>query len=146
MLVRASADQRMSLSTIRALQVPLPNGQTVPLSQIASVDYGQEYPIVWRRPGQLELFRSGFARSAGLRSGKMGQNSPKIWNGLSLRRVFPAWGNRRGLRTGTALTVIELTGGTSGSFKATIFGASSRAVGASSGMAKKGTWRRGRMH
>jgi multidrug efflux pump subunit AcrB len=48
-LVRASADQRMSLSTIRGLQVPLPNGQTVPLSQIASVDYGQEYPIVWRR-------------------------------------------------------------------------------------------------
>jgi multidrug efflux pump subunit AcrB len=29
--------------------VPLPNGQTVPLSQIATVDYGQEYPIVWRR-------------------------------------------------------------------------------------------------
>jgi multidrug efflux pump len=48
-LVRASADQRMSLSTIRALQVPLPNGQTVPLSQIAAVDYGQEYPVVWRR-------------------------------------------------------------------------------------------------
>ena len=48
-LVRATADQRMSLSTIRALQVPLPNGQTVPLSQIASVGYGQEYPIVWRR-------------------------------------------------------------------------------------------------
>jgi len=48
-LVRASADQRMSLATIRALQVPLPNGQTVPLSQIASVGYGQEYPIVWRR-------------------------------------------------------------------------------------------------
>jgi len=48
-LVRASADQRMSLATIRALQVPLPNGQTVPLSQIAAVEYGQEYPIVWRR-------------------------------------------------------------------------------------------------
>jgi multidrug efflux pump subunit AcrB len=48
-LVRASADQRMSLSTIRTLQVPLSNGQTVPLSQIASVDYGQEYPVVWRR-------------------------------------------------------------------------------------------------
>ena len=37
------------MSTIRTLQVPLPNGKTVPLSQIASVDYGQEYPIVWRR-------------------------------------------------------------------------------------------------
>ena len=48
-LVRATAEQRMSLSTIRTLQVPLPNGRTVPLSQIASVEYGQEYPIVWRR-------------------------------------------------------------------------------------------------
>ncbi len=48
-LVRASAEQRMSLSTIRTLQVPLPNGRTIPLSQIASIDYGQEYPIVWRR-------------------------------------------------------------------------------------------------
>ncbi|HZI77496.1 MAG TPA: efflux RND transporter permease subunit, partial [Gemmatimonadales bacterium] len=51
-LVRASADQRMSLSTIRTLQVALPNGKSVPLSQIASVDYGQEYPIVWRRNRQ----------------------------------------------------------------------------------------------
>src|SRR5690348_10982779 len=48
-LVRASAEQRMSLSTIRTLQVPLPNGKTVPLSQLASIEYGQEYPIVWRR-------------------------------------------------------------------------------------------------
>ncbi|SEE04661.1 Multidrug efflux pump subunit AcrB [Rhizobiales bacterium GAS188] len=48
-LVRASADERMSLATIRTLQVPLPNGRTVPLAQIVSVDYGQEYPIVWRR-------------------------------------------------------------------------------------------------
>jgi multidrug efflux pump len=48
-LVRASDEQRMSLATIRTLQVPLPNGKTVPLSQIASVEYGQEYPIVWRR-------------------------------------------------------------------------------------------------
>ena len=43
-VVRASAEQRMSLSTIRTLQVPLPNGRTVPLSQIATVEYGQEYP------------------------------------------------------------------------------------------------------
>jgi multidrug efflux pump subunit AcrB len=48
-LIRASAEQRMSPSTIRTLQVPLPNGRSVPLSQIASVEYGQEYPIVWRR-------------------------------------------------------------------------------------------------
>jgi multidrug efflux pump subunit AcrB len=48
-LVRASPEQRMSPATIRTLQVPLPNGQTVPLSQIASIDYDLEYPIVWRR-------------------------------------------------------------------------------------------------
>ena len=48
-LVRASAEQRASLSAIRMLQVPLPNGKAVPLSQVASVDYGQEFPIVWRR-------------------------------------------------------------------------------------------------
>jgi multidrug efflux pump subunit AcrB len=48
-VVRASADQRMSLSTIRTLQVPLPNGKTVPLAQIAEVEYGQEYPVIWRR-------------------------------------------------------------------------------------------------
>ncbi|MBV8111646.1 MAG: efflux RND transporter permease subunit, partial [Hyphomicrobiales bacterium] len=47
--VRASTEQRMSLATIRTLQVPLPSGKTVPLSQIASVEYGQEYPIIWRR-------------------------------------------------------------------------------------------------
>jgi multidrug efflux pump subunit AcrB len=48
-VVRASAEQRMSLSTIRTLQVPLPNGKTVPLGQIAAAEYDQEYPIVWRR-------------------------------------------------------------------------------------------------
>jgi multidrug efflux pump subunit AcrB len=48
-LVRAQDEQRMDLSTIRTLQVPLPNGKTVPLSEIASIDYGQEYPIIWRR-------------------------------------------------------------------------------------------------
>ncbi|HTA15961.1 MAG TPA: efflux RND transporter permease subunit [Solirubrobacteraceae bacterium] len=48
-LVRASAEERNSLAAIRSLQVPLPNGRTVPLSQIGTVDYGQEYPIVWRR-------------------------------------------------------------------------------------------------
>jgi multidrug efflux pump subunit AcrB len=48
-LARAFAEERVSLSTLRTLQVPLPNGRTVPLNQIASIEYGQEYPLVWRR-------------------------------------------------------------------------------------------------
>ena len=39
----------MSLDTLRTLQVPMPGGRTVPLSQFATFEYGQEYPLVWRR-------------------------------------------------------------------------------------------------
>jgi multidrug efflux pump len=48
-LTRATDEQRLSLSTLRNLQIPLPNGRTVPLSQIATFDFGQEYPLIWRR-------------------------------------------------------------------------------------------------
>ena len=48
-VLRASPEQRASLETIRTLQIPLPSGRTVALGQIASVEYGQEYPIVYRR-------------------------------------------------------------------------------------------------
>jgi len=48
-LVRAAPEERVSLATIRTLQVPLPDGRTVPLGQIATVEYGQEYPLMWRR-------------------------------------------------------------------------------------------------
>jgi multidrug efflux pump subunit AcrB len=48
-IARAQDEQRVSLSTLRALQLPLPNGRTVPLSQIATFDFDQEYPLIWRR-------------------------------------------------------------------------------------------------
>ncbi|WP_034997233.1 efflux RND transporter permease subunit [Beijerinckia mobilis] len=48
-VVRALDEQRVSLSTLRALEIPLPNGRTVPLGQIASFEFDQEFPIVWRR-------------------------------------------------------------------------------------------------
>jgi multidrug efflux pump len=46
---RARDEQRVSLDTIQSLQVPLPSGRTVPLSQIARFEYDQEYPLIWRR-------------------------------------------------------------------------------------------------
>jgi multidrug efflux pump subunit AcrB len=49
LVARAQDEQRASLDTMQSLQVPLPNGRTVPLSQIARFEYGQEYPLVWRR-------------------------------------------------------------------------------------------------
>jgi len=48
-IARANDEQRVSLSTLRALQLPLPNGRTVPLSQVATFDFDQEFPLVWRR-------------------------------------------------------------------------------------------------
>src|SRR5215813_4563814 len=48
-LTRAADEERLSLATLRTLQIPLPSGRTVPLSQIASFDFAQEYPLIWRR-------------------------------------------------------------------------------------------------
>ncbi len=48
-VVRATDEQRASLATLRTLQVPLPSGRTVALSQFATFEYVQDYPLVWRR-------------------------------------------------------------------------------------------------
>ena len=48
-IARAQDEQRVSLETMQSLQVPLPSGRTVPLSQIARFEFDQEYPLVWRR-------------------------------------------------------------------------------------------------
>jgi multidrug efflux pump subunit AcrB len=48
-VVRATDEQRVSMDNLRTIQVPLPSGRTVPLSQFASFEYQQDYPLVWRR-------------------------------------------------------------------------------------------------
>ena len=48
-VARAVDEQRLSLSTLRTVQVPLPNGRTVPLSQVATFAFDQELPLIWRR-------------------------------------------------------------------------------------------------
>ena len=50
-LMRATDEQRVSLSTLRNLQFALPNGRTVPLGQFASLEFAQEFPLIWRRDG-----------------------------------------------------------------------------------------------
>jgi multidrug efflux pump subunit AcrB len=48
-VVRANDEDRASVSTIRTMQIPLPSGRSVPLSQVASIEPGLEYPLIWRR-------------------------------------------------------------------------------------------------
>jgi multidrug efflux pump subunit AcrB len=50
-LVRATDEERVSLSTLRNLQFALPNGRTVPLGQFATLDFEREFPLIWRRDG-----------------------------------------------------------------------------------------------
>jgi multidrug efflux pump len=48
-VARAPYTQRTSLQTLRDLQVSLDNGKTIPLSQVATIGYGLEPPVIWRR-------------------------------------------------------------------------------------------------
>ena len=74
-IARAQDEQRVSLSTLQGLQLPLPNGRTVPLSQVASFDFVQEYRLVWRRQRvptltvQADVARGHDARSGGTGAG-----------------------------------------------------------------------------
>jgi multidrug efflux pump subunit AcrB len=54
-IARAEGEARVSPSALRTLPIPLPSGGTVPLLQLASVDYGQDLPLIWRRERQPTL-------------------------------------------------------------------------------------------
>ena len=48
-IARAKDEQRLSLTNLRNLQVPLQSGRTVPLSEVATFEFQQEYPLIVRR-------------------------------------------------------------------------------------------------
>ena len=48
-VARALESERASLDTLRYLRLSTPSGASVPLAQVASVSYGLEQPLVWRR-------------------------------------------------------------------------------------------------
>jgi multidrug efflux pump subunit AcrB len=54
-LVRAPAEERAALATLGDLNILLPSGRAVPLSQVARIDFGFEEPILWRRNRDMVL-------------------------------------------------------------------------------------------
>ncbi len=48
-VARARNDERDSPQSLRDLQVAIPGGRTVALSQFVSFEYSQDYPLIWRR-------------------------------------------------------------------------------------------------
>lgn len=49
---RAVPDERGDIDTLRALQIPVGDGRTVPLLSVATIDYTTSQPVVWRRDRQ----------------------------------------------------------------------------------------------
>jgi multidrug efflux pump subunit AcrB len=86
-IIRATDEQRVSLSSLRNLQVPLPGGQTVPLSQFATFQYEQEQPLIWRRDRLPTLTVLGDIASGTLPEAVVTSLSPAV---EALRKTLPA--------------------------------------------------------
>ncbi len=48
-VARETGGQNLSVEALRTLPVSMPDGRTIPLAQFATFEYGQAYPVVWRR-------------------------------------------------------------------------------------------------
>lgn len=48
-VLRAQKTERVSIEDLRTLSLPLPNGKSVALSAVATLNYVQDYPLIWRR-------------------------------------------------------------------------------------------------
>ena len=77
-VARANDEQRVSLSTLRTLQLPLPNGRTVPLSQVATFDFEQEYPADLAARPRSDPDRAGRRRPGVTPEGAVAALAPAI--------------------------------------------------------------------
>lgn len=86
-VLRATDEQRVSLDTLRTVQVPVPGGRTVPLSQFATFDYAQTYPLVWRRDRVPTLTVLADIQGSALPATAVRELTPKI---EAFTRTLPA--------------------------------------------------------
>ena len=85
-VARAQATERMSLETIRTLKIPLPNGRSVPLTELASVEYAQDLPLIWRRDRLPTLTVQALPREGVLAATAVAGLSDKV---AELKRQLP---------------------------------------------------------
>jgi multidrug efflux pump subunit AcrB len=86
-LARARASERLSLDTLQTMQVPIPGGRSVALGQFATISYGQEYPLVWRRDRVLALTVQADVRPGVLPERVVSELTPRI---AELQAKLPA--------------------------------------------------------
>lgn len=77
-VARTRQQDRISLDTLRTLQVPTPGGRTVPLSQFATFSADQEPPIVWRRDRTATLTVQADVVQGALAEGIVEDLAPRI--------------------------------------------------------------------
>jgi multidrug efflux pump subunit AcrB len=54
-VVRSTDDERVSFASLRSLQVPTSSGRMIAISQFATVEEAQEFPLIWRRDREPTL-------------------------------------------------------------------------------------------
>ncbi len=86
-IARAGADERISPATLKTLAVPLPNGKSVPLLQLASIEYGLDWPLIWRRDRLATITVSADLVGAVLPATVIGALDEKM---TALQARFPA--------------------------------------------------------
>jgi multidrug efflux pump subunit AcrB len=86
-VLRARDDERVSLQTLRTMQVTLPNGQSVPLSQFVRFSYAQSPPLIWRRNRVPTLTVASDVRAGVLPETVVTELAPAI---DELRKALPA--------------------------------------------------------
>jgi multidrug efflux pump subunit AcrB len=69
------------------MQVPIPGGRSVALGQFATISYGQEYPLVWRRDRVLSLTVQADVRPGILPERVVSELAPRI---AELQAKLPA--------------------------------------------------------
>jgi multidrug efflux pump subunit AcrB len=86
-VTRAIDEQRLSLSNLRNLEIQLPNGRAVPLSQIATFEFQQEYPFILRRDGVPTLTVRADVRENQIPEAVVSALTPEV---EQLRKSLPA--------------------------------------------------------
>ncbi len=86
-VARATDDERASLATLADLQVSVPGGRTVPLSQFASFEFSQDLPVVWRRNRVPNLTVQADTAPGVLPESVVANLAPKI---EAFRKTLPA--------------------------------------------------------
>ncbi|MGO4174609.1 efflux RND transporter permease subunit [Bosea sp. TAF32] len=86
-VVRAQDAERASLDTLRSMQVALPSGRSVPVSQFVSFSYGLDAPLIWRRDRVPNLTVSADVPPGTLPDAVVGALQPSV---DALRKTLPA--------------------------------------------------------